>query len=469
MSWQELARTSLIPYAIAMQPEYDPGIHHYVLANALEKVYDGTIRNLMVFMPPQHGKSQLATGHFIPWAIGKGKGKKRVAFATYNQTYSADWGFKINEAVDSQTYHAIFPEVKQNRYGSWGKEKMDFDEGGWFIATSVSGSLTGKGPHIIVIDDPVKDYEEGISEVIQLRNYNWFSTVVRTRLPQSKIIIMTRWHESDLAGKLIEEAKKSGENWTIISFPAICETATDRIGRKRGDALWPQKIDIDGLMAIKAAIPEQHWNSLFQQRPSAMEGNIFKRDWWRRYEIAPREMAQSMEVLCQTWDLKFKNKKTNSKVAGLVMGKRASNFYIFDMFNDHVGFPGSCDAIRDWRGKWPNANAIYVEDKANGPAVVQHLVDEIPGVIAVPKDISKEAAWHGVSPYVRSGNCWLPIAEFVPSIGDFIEQLATVPNGVYNDLADTFSQGIYQLKDGGSTGLIEYYKSLVNNKGKVAA
>jgi predicted phage terminase large subunit-like protein len=469
MSWSALGRNGLVQYAIAMQPDYDPGLHHYVLADALEKVYRGEITRLMVFMPPQHGKSQLATGHFIPWAIGKSKGAMRIAFATYNQTYSADWGFKINEAVTTSTaYKTMFPDVQINPHGSCGKEKMDFTSRGWFIATSVGGSLTGKGPHVIVIDDPVKDYEEGASETIQKKIQDWFSTVVRTRLPKSIILIMTRWHENDLAGWLLQESKTGGERWHVVNFPALCETKQDAIGRRQGEALWPEKIDANGLLAIKAAIPAQHWNSLFQQRPSALEGGIFLRDWWKRYFIAPREMVKNMESVCQTWDLKFKDKKTNSKVAGLVLGKQAANFYLFDIFNDHVGFPGSLDAIRDWRGRWPEAAAIYVEDKANGPAVVQTLVDEIPGVIACGKDISKEAAWHGVSPYVRSGNVYLPQAEHVPKVAEFIDQLATVPNSVFKDMADAFAQGIYELKDGGTTGIIEYYRQLITAKGKAA-
>lgn len=483
MSWEALARSSLISYCCASDPGYNPAPHHMLLAAYLEAAYRGDITRLMIFMPPQHGKSELASRKFVEWAMGKSGGAKKIGFATYAQDYANFWGRQIRDTIDaSPVFAKIFPECVVDQ-GSHAKHRFDLTNRGWYMATSVGGPLTGRGPHIILIDDPVKNYEEARSEAIQQRNIDWYKTTVKTRLPKCIIIIQTRWHENDLSGWLLSQQKSGeGDKWTIINLEAISESPDDPLGRpvatsdpstwRDEHCLWPQKANAVELAGIRRAVGTQTWTSMFQQRPTALEGGIFKRQWWKYLPAGAnlKTVAKAAEHVCHSWDLSFKETDSGSYVVGLLMAKRGADFFVLDCIRDRMDFPSTKKAIRALQAKWPMADAKYVENKANGPAIIDDLKDEIPGMIGVEKDISKDAAWHAASPYVESGNVYLPDPTDAPWVSDFVEELAGLPNSKYNDQGDAFAQGIYKLKDLGTRAIIDVYRQMAEEikKGRAA-
>lgn len=470
-TWQSLAQSSLAAYSMAVDPNYQPGDHHLLLAGYLEAVERGEIKFLMIFMPPQHGKSEEASKKFVEWYLGKGSGKRKVAFATYSQEFADHWGKQVRDTmVTSDVYHQVFPgTVVDGRSKS--RRRFDTKGGGWYTATSVGGGLTGKGPDLIVIDDPVKNYEEAVSETISERNWDWFKTVAKTRFPKAIVLIQTRWSGIDLAAKLLDEMKVGGDQWVIVKLEAVSTSPNDPLGRPQAPAdpakwenkhcLWPFKAKADDFRAIRKQVGSKVWQAMFQQSPTGDEGAIFKRAWFKRLPPGTdlHDLARSAEMVGQSWDLSFKKTKIGSYVVGIVMAKRQANFYVLDLYRERVDYTGTKKAMRWMTGRWPEARAIWVEDKANGPAIISDLSDTIPGMIPVEKDISKVAAWQAAAPYCEAGNVYVPDDQDAWWAEDFIEEMIRLEEGCqYDDQGDAFSQGIYKLKDYGTRAIIEFYK-----------
>lgn len=469
--WVGLAQSSLAAYSMAVDPSYDPAPHHLLLCHYLEAVERGEIKYLMIFMPPQHGKSETASRKFVEWYLGKKKGKGKVAFATYAQDFSDHWGRQVRDTITtSGPYRQIFPETCVDK-SSASRRRFDLTNKGWYAATSVGGSLTGKGPDLLVIDDPVKNWEEAVSETISERNWSWFRTVAKTRFPKAIVVIQTRWSMIDLSGKLLDEMKSGGDQWVIVNMQAVNYSPTDMLGRpvtsadpsKWEDAhcLWPKKMGADDARAMRRQVGSKVWNSLFQQNPSADEGSIYKRAW---FKILPKGadlhgIARSADMCGQSWDLSFKKTKLGSYVVGLVMAKRGPNIYVLDCYRERVDFVETKKAMLWKIQQWPEAVAKWVENKANGPAIVAELSDTVPGIIPVEKDISKIAAWQAAAPWVEAGNVYLPDPEDAWWVEDFIDEMIHLEDGCqYDDQGDAFAQGIYKLKDYGSRAIIEVYK-----------
>ncbi|MDD5486883.1 MAG: phage terminase large subunit, partial [Dehalococcoidales bacterium] len=291
-----------------------------------------------------------------------------------------------------------------------------------------------------IIDDPVKNQEEADSETMRNKVWEWYLTVLRTRLAPGGaiILVMTRWHEDDLAGRLLEEMKNGGEQWEVISLPAEAEE-NDALGREPGEWLWPERFSPEEYQAIKKTLGSRHWNALYQQRPSPAEGSLIKREWWKFYKQPPAFFSH----VIQSWDCTFKDKETADFVVGQVWGKSGANMYLLDMVRARMDLPTTITAIRTLSDKWPNAFVKLIEDKANGPAVIQMLRNTVGGLIAVNPMGGKVARVNAVSPAIEAGNVYLP--EDAPWVHDFIEECAAFPNGKYDDAVDSMSQSLSKL------------------------
>lgn len=240
------------------------------------------------------------------------------------------------------------------------------------------------------------------------------------------ILIMTRWHEDDLAGRLLNPEYGQVEDWDIVKLPAVAE-AGDILGRQIGEPLWPEfGFDSDWAERTKFAVGSQTWASLYQQRPSPPEGAIVHRSWWRFY----KQLPSSLDVVIQSWDCSFKETDSGSYVVGQVWGRKGTNYYLIDQFRARVDFVGTLQAFRTMTGKHPVARLKLVEDKANGPAVIAALKNEISGIIAVTPEGTKESRLHAVSPDIEAGNVYLPDPSIAQWVHDYIEEFATFPHGV---------------------------------------
>ena len=230
----------------------------------------------MIFMPPRHGKSELASRRFPAWYMGRNPDKQIIA-ASYNSDLASDFGREVRNIIRTNEFSRLF-NVKlaedSRAAGRW-----NTDAGGAYVAAGVGTAVTGRGAHILLIDDPVKDREEAESELRRETIWNWYTSTAYTRLMPggAVILIQTRWHEDDLGGRLLEAENNGGDKWVKVNLPAI----------KDGQALWPERYNVDALKRIKAAIGPRDFEALYQQNPTPDDGTFFLRDWFKRHDDAP--------------------------------------------------------------------------------------------------------------------------------------------------------------------------------------
>lgn len=274
-----MARRGLVRFTEYTNSLYTAAQHHRQIANALESVERGDIDRLMIFMPPRHGKSELASRRFPAWCLGR-QPRRQIIAASYNSDLASDFGRDVRNIVASEDFAEIFPNVGL-RPDSKAANRMNTNEGGAYIAAGVGTAVTGRGADIALIDDPFKDREEADSEVTRNRVWSWYQSTLYTRLmPGARIVlIQTRWHEDDLAGRLLETQP---DQWTVLELPAI---------DKDGHALWPEWYDAEALARIKNSIGPREWSALYQQRPQPDEGTFFQRDWLKQWDKRPANLS----------------------------------------------------------------------------------------------------------------------------------------------------------------------------------
>ena len=295
--------------------------------------------------------------------------------------------------------------------------------------------VTGRRCDLMIIDDPVKTQQEADSESYRNRVFDEWLSSYKTRLYAGAkiILIMTRWHEDDLAGRLIE----TEENVKIVNIPLEAEP-NDILGRKVGDALCPEigKDNVwlaDFKKSYTSVSGSRAWNALFQGHPTGLEGNLIKREWWQYYDTLPEIVTWGMSV-----DATFKDGKDNDFVAIQVWGKNGPDMYLIDAVRNHLDMPSTMREIIRLRAMYPKCKTTYIEDKANGSAIIKYLRTHMTGIIAVNPDGGKVSRVNAVIGAIESGNCFLPRNK--PFTGSFIDECAAFPNGKHDDQVDCMSQ-----------------------------
>ena len=433
-----LAREDLACYAIAQWPQFERAQHHELIISRLEAVERSEISRLMIFQPPRHGKSLIASGIFPAWYLGRHP-ERHVIFATYGQELSDDFGRRVRNFILDPVHEAVFPRCRLSE-DSTAAHRFNTTQGGAYYAVGRGGPITGRGAHLLLLDDPIKDHEEANSETIRKALHEWFASVAYTRLmPGAAIVlIQTRWHEDDLAGWLLREHQ--AENWEVLSLPAIAEH--DEAFRKEGEALWPERFPLAELERIRSAIGGKAWTSLYQQRPAAAEGAVFRRDWWQSYR-PPLTISLSRTV--QSWDTAFKKGAENDFSVCTTWGAAENGFYLLHLWRGRVEFPELKRVLASLAEQW-KPDAILVEDRASGQSLIQELrLDNSLPVLPVKVDSDKLARAQAVTPLVEAGRVFLP--ESPPWLSDFLDELAAFPSGVHDDIVDSTTQALNYLRE----------------------
>lgn len=269
------ARRSLLRFTEYTNEQYQRAAHHELIAERLEAVERGEIDRLMIFMPPRHGKSELASKRFPAWCLGKNP-KRQIIAASYNSDLASDFGRNVRNLVAEPEYGQVFPGVSLAP-DSQAANRLNTNHGGTYVAAGVGTAVTGRGAHIALIDDPFKDREEADSERRRELVWDWYRSTLFTRLmPGGAIVlIQTRWHEDDLAGRLLEQDR---DQWDVLELPAIS---------KNYEALWPEWYPVEALERIRETIGPREWSALYQQQPQPDEGTFFKREWFKTWEKLP--------------------------------------------------------------------------------------------------------------------------------------------------------------------------------------
>lgn len=434
----------LIPFTLCTKKNYILNWHLEEMAKALMKVESGEIDRLMILMPPRNGKSELASIRFPAWYLGRNPDKRWIG-CSYGDRLALKFGRMTRELVESEIYQSIFPHTRI-KYGQAEKKNWELTEGGGYIGSGVGGGMMGEGAHILGIDDPYKSRKEADSSTIRESVWEWYKGTAYHRLEKGGAIIltMTPWRKDDIHGKLLEEMRAGGDQWTVIKFPAIA--THEEIYRRINEALFPEKYPMDALLRIKRVIGSRNWNALYQQEPTIEEGNIFKREYWKYYKERPKIVLK----ILFSWDTAFKKGEENdySVCQAWLVGE--AGYYLHDVWRDKVEYPELVKQAKNLYAK-TRANEVLVEDKASGQSLIQTLQREtrMP-IIPQPVNSDKVARANAVSPTIESGNVY--IREGQKWTADFIDECADFPNGEHDDQVDSMTQALQRL--GGAVNLL---------------
>lgn len=425
------AEESLVAFSVLTMRGYEPSWHHRVLAEKLTGLMNGDFDRLMVLMPPRHGKSELASVRFPAWFLGHNP-NKRVIATSYSARLAEIFARKVRDIVSSSLFKMIFPKSGLG-CGSKSVVRWETASGGAYACAGVGGSITGMGGDLIIIDDPFKNQEEADSPVYRDKVWEWYQSTLFTRVEKGGrvLVILTRWHEDDLAGRLLEQ---EGDDWEVVCFPAAAEE--DEEYRKTGEPLWAEKYDSEALARIERTVGSRVWNALYQQRPAPASGIIFRKEWWRFYD----ELPPDIDSMFQSWDMTFKESAGADFVVGQVWAVRGAERYLVDMVRGRMDFMSALSALRNLSEKYPKTAAKYIEDKANGPAVISALKGSVQGLIPVNPQGSKTARANAVTPIIEAGNVFLRRgAQFSEQL---IEEAAFFPTGKHDDMVDAMTQAL---------------------------
>ena len=435
------ARRSFLTYCeLVHEGRWIPARHHKLIAQKLQDVSEGRCKRLMIWLPPRHGKSMEITETFPSYFLGRHP-DKHVIEVSYSGDFAERFGLANRSKVERYGYK-VFGHTYSQRKATKTHWMMDNDIGG-MLSVGVGGAITGEGADLLLIDDPIKNRQEAESETYRRHLFEEYQSTLYTRVQKGAIIIvMTRWHEDDICGKLLNPSVCDPEDWDVLNIPAVCESENDLLGRRIGETIWPEMgYDEEWARLTKAAVGTYAWSGMYQQRPAPLEGGLFKRSSFKYYKVVPEGCSK----VVQSWDCTFKEADTSDFVAGHVWGRKGADFYLLDRVHAKMGISATMQSIRNLSAKWPSARAKLIEDAANGPAVIELLKREIPGILPVHPDGGKVVRAQAVLPYVEAGNVYLPDPSIAPWIHDFVEECANFPNALHDDDVDAMTQALNNL------------------------
>ncbi len=310
------------------------------------------------------------------------------------------------------------------------------------------GPITGRGFKLGIIDDPIKNAEEANSEIMRNNLWEWWQTTFLSREePDAGIIlILTRWHEDDMAGRIMNSAE--AKYWKVINLPALAQEEDEKrppdvLGRETGEALWPERFDEVDLENKRAQMGSRAFEALYQQNPSPPEGAGIKRLWWKWYDKAPK--LEEFDQIIQSWDPTFSNADSSDYVVGQVWGRIGRDFYALDCIRERMDTPDTMKAIKQITEQYPQAHRKLIERSASGFAIIQLLQREMRGITPVGvKGKSKIIRLHwgvnSVAAVIERGQVFLPRG--VSWAGVLVDEAAQFPHGTHDDMVDAMVQGI---------------------------
>mgnify|MGYP005813512361 FL=1 len=424
-------------------PAFIEGAHHQVMSDAFNRIANGSLKRLIVNMPPRHTKSEFASHLFPAWYLGRYPDRKVIQTA-HTAELAVGFGRKVRNLVGSDDYKKIFLDVSlstdSKAAGRWNTNKE-----GEYFAIGVGGAVTGKGADILIVDDPHSEQEAALNDpTVYDRTYEWYTSGPRQRLQPGGAIclVMTRWSKKDLTGSIIKASIERGgaDEWEVIEFPAILPS---------GKPLWPGFWPLDQLEALKAELPVGKWSAQYQQDPASEEGAIIKREWWQEWK---EKSPPKCEFVIQSWDTAFLVKETADYSACTTWGvftneDGITNIILLDALQERLEFPDlKVRAMEMYKEYEPDA--FIVEAKAAGtPLIFELRRMGIPVGEYVPsRGKDKVARVNAISDIFSSGHVWAPKTRWAELV---IEEFAAFPTGDHDDLVDSGTQALLRFRQGG--------------------
>jgi predicted phage terminase large subunit-like protein len=423
-----------------MWPEFVEGSHHKIVSEKFNKLATGEIKRLIINMPPRHTKSEFASTLLPAWMIGKHPDLKIIQ-STHTTELAVRFGRKAKNIIDSEEYKKVFKTTL--REDSKAAGRWETNSKGEYFAAGVGGAITGRGADLLIIDDPHSEQDALNAQALE-RAYEWYTSGPRQRLqPGGRIVlVMTRWNQKDLTGKLLNAQKESkADQWEVIEFPAILPN---------GKPAWPEYWKLDELEGVKASLSIGKWNAQWMQNPTSEEGSIIKREWWQTWE---KEQMPQLHHVIQSYDTAFMKKETADYSAITTWGvfypseDSGPNLILLDAVKERFEFPELRRVAMEQYNYW-NPETIIIESKASGlPLTYELRKMGLPVVNFTPsRGNDKHTRVNAVAPLFESGKIWAPDLKFAEEV---IEECAAFPYGDHDDLVDSMTQAVMRFRQGG--------------------
>lgn len=436
------ARNHLIDFQIATNPKYEPNWHHEVIGRELEKIEkegDKDFKVLLIFVPPRHGKSELCSIGFPAWYLGRNPDKEIIA-VSYSGELAQDFGSKTRSVVSSEAYKLIFNvTLKEDEQA---KAKWKTNRGGSYTSVGVGGAITGRGANILLFDDPIKNREEAESEIYRNRVWEFFTSTAFTRLEPKGVVvvILTRWHVDDLAGRILQNSELS-KRCRVIHFPAIA--VQKEKFREVGEALWSERYPSSVLEEIKRTIGPYDWQSLYQGAPTLTENQEFKPAWYRYRTEQDIEFLNTRNIL--TIDTAL-SKRAQADFTGFCDNSiDRENFWNIKAWRMRLGAEELVNAIFNLYTK-RHYEKIGIEKTAYTDGLKPYLDEEqrkrgifLPIVELKHNQVSKEIRIRGLIPRYATGS----VFHVAGQCKDLEEEQMQFPVGLHDDVLDAVA---YQLQ-----------------------
>ena len=445
---REACKDNYLTFVKEMWAAFIHGKHHEIMADAFERVARGELKRLIINMPPRHTKSEFASYLLPAWFLGQYPDKKIIQTA-HTAELAVGFGRKVRNLVNSKDFKRIFPDVSlqsdSKAAGRWNTNK-----GGEYFAIGVGGAVTGKGADLLIIDDPHSEQEGASADVnVFNRTYEWYTSGPGQRLQPngSIVVVMTRWHQKDLTGKVVDASVKRGgsDQWEVIELPAILPS---------GKPLWSQFWSLQELESLKAELPSSKWMAQYQQDPTAEEGALVKREWWKEWEY---QEPPQCEFIIQSWDTAFLKSERADYSACTTWGvfyreseedgRYAPQIILLDAHKERLEFPELKKVAMD-KYSFYKPDAFIVEAKAAGmPLIFELRQMGIPVQEYTPsRGNDKISRVNAVSDLFASGVVWAPQTRWAEEV---IEEFAAFPNAEHDDLVDSSTQALLRFRQGG--------------------
>lgn len=423
-----------------------------LIDSKLIEVAAGETKRLILSVSPQEGKSTRVAHYFLLWMMLRNP-QLRLGVASYEMGIARRWGRAVRNTINSHPELGLRVRNDTSAAHEWQLEGHD----GGLYSVGLGGALTGRPLEGLLIDDPVKDRAQAESLAYRDAAWNWWTDVARTRFAPEAwcVLVMTRWHEDDLAGRLIGQDM---EDWQVINIPAQADHRpergeTDPLGREPGQ--WMESArgrTVAQWEKIREAVGARTFAALYQGRPAPVEGTLLKRQLWQRYDLPKATLqpdgtwlALGADEVVQSWDFTFKDTKGSDYVVGQVWARYGLNAYLLHQERGRMSFTATLEAVRRTTRDWPQARLKLVEEKANGAAIIDMLKAEVTGLVPVIPKESKYARAVAVSPFIESAHVFVPSEGLAAWSAGFVEECTAFPNSQHDDQVDAMTQALDRL------------------------
>ena len=437
---QSKVHDSFLDFVKHVWPEFIEGKHHKKIADKFNQIATGKIKRLIINMPPRHTKSEFASYLLPSWMVGR-KPDLKIIQTTHTTELAIRFGRKAKTLMDSPEYKQVFKT--RLREDSQAAGKWETEQGGEYYAAGVGSAITGRGADLLIIDDPHSE-QDALNVGALEKAYEWYTSGPRQRLQPGGaiVVVMTRWNMKDLTGMLLKSQKElKSDKWEIIEFPAILPS---------NKPVWPEYWKKEELEGVKASISIGKWNAQWMQNPTAEEGSLIKREWWKTWE---KDHIPPLQHIIQSYDTAFLKKESADYSAITTWGvfrpndDSPPNLILLDALKERLEFPELRKTALEQYRYW-NPETVIVESKASGlPLTYELRKMGIPVINYTPsKGNDKHARVNSVAPLFESGQIWAPDHKFAEEV---IEECASFPYGDHDDLVDSMTQAVMRFRQGG--------------------